>query len=137
MELQCKINVSAAAKAKIFDLWTNADKRKLWEDDLESFVIDGAIKAGGKGKMKLQGKPEMDFTIIEAIEGEAYSERYDLPFGAMIFRHRLLTEGGKSYISHSVRLEKTAVTEDDIAFLSGVFADFPITTLRIKNLLEG
>jgi hypothetical protein len=135
MELQCKTEISAAAKAKVFDFWTNEAKRKLWEDDLERLVIDGAIKAGGKGKMKLRDKPEMDFTIVEA-SSEAYSDRYELPFGTLVFSHRFLTEGGKSYLAHGVKLEKSAIGEGDLGFLSGVFADFPITTLRLKNLLE-
>ncbi|MDR0747364.1 MAG: hypothetical protein LBE89_05660 [Helicobacteraceae bacterium] len=136
MELQCKVEVGAAARAKVFAFWTDGAKRGLWEDDLERLAIDGEIKAGASGVMKLRDKPEMRFTIIEALDGEIYSERYDLPFGTLIFAHGFSTEGGKSYITHGVKLEKSSITEEDLAFLNAVFADFPIAALRLKNLLE-
>ncbi|MDR2127615.1 MAG: hypothetical protein LBP52_00895 [Burkholderiaceae bacterium] len=136
MQLQCKTDISAAAKPRVFDFWTTEAKRALWEDDLEKFTIDGAIQTGSKGKLKLQGKPEMGFTIVQAIAGQAYDERYELPFGTLVFSHRFLTEDGKSWISHSVKLEKAALTESDLGFVCGIFADFPMTLLRLKKLLE-
>jgi hypothetical protein len=136
MELQCKIEIRPAAGEKIFSYWSEEAKRKAWEDDLESLVHDGEITAGTTGRLKLAGKPEMAFTVIEAIPGESYRERYELPFGVLIFSHRLARENGKTYLFHAVELEKPALADGDLAFLSGVFADFPLTTARLKCLLE-
>jgi uncharacterized protein YndB with AHSA1/START domain len=135
MELQCKAEINAA-KDKVFHYWTSEAGRKAWEDDLEHLEFDGAVKAGGTGKMKLADKPEMRFVIVEAVEGESYRERYELPFGVLVFSHRLLNEGDKTYMTHSVVLEKAAPSENDLAFLSGVFADFPVSMTRLKKLLE-
>jgi hypothetical protein len=136
MQLECKLEINAAAKAKIFAYWTNEAKRKLWEDDLEYLAFDGAVKTGGGGVMKLSGKPEMRFTIIEAVEGKTYSDRYELTFGTLIFRHAFVTEKDKCHITHSVELKNSLTDEGDLGFLSSVFADFPATTLKLKRLLE-
>lgn len=136
MELQCKIETVAAASEKVFSYWTDEAKRKTWEDDLESLVHDGKIAAGTTGRLKLSGKPEMAFTVAEAIPGESYKERYELPFGVLVFSHRLAREGDKTYLLHAVELEKTALMDGDLAFLSGVFADFPVTAAKLKCLLE-
>ncbi|MDR2679143.1 MAG: hypothetical protein LBB51_06865 [Zoogloeaceae bacterium] len=139
MELQCKIEIRPAAGEKVFSYWTEEAKRKAWEDDLESLVHDshdGEIVAGTTGRLKLAGKPEMAFTVIEAIPGESYRERYELPFGVLILSHRLVRENGKTCLFHAVELEKPALADGDLAFLSGVFADFPVTANRLKCLLE-
>jgi hypothetical protein len=137
MELQCKIEINAAAGGKVFPYWTEETKRKAWEDDLEGLVHDGKISAGATGRLKLSGKPEMAFTVVEAIPGESYQERYELPFGVLVFSHRFFREGGKGYLLHAVELEKPILTDGDLAFMQGVFADFPLTITKLKCLLEG
>jgi hypothetical protein len=136
MELQCKMEIDAVAGEKVFSCWTDEAKRKAWEDDLESLVYDGKIAAGTTGRLKLSGKPEMAFTVIESIPGESHRERYELPCGILVFSHRLSREGGRNYLLHAVELEKPTPTDDDLAFLCGVFADFPVAASKLKRLLE-
>jgi hypothetical protein len=136
MELQCKIEVNAANE-KIWPYYADPAKRSIWEEDLESLVFDGEIKTGTTGKMKLKDMPEMRFTLTEIIEGASYCDRTDVPgMGSLFFGHRILREGGKTLIQHSVRLEKDNFSKDDLGFLGGVFADVPGAMLKIKEEVE-
>ncbi|GHU01142.1 polyketide cyclase [Alphaproteobacteria bacterium] len=136
MELQCKIEVKAAKEA-IWPYYADPSKRPIWEEDLENLVFDGEIKAGTTGRMKLKDMPEMSFTLTEVIENASYCDRTDVPgMGSLFFGHKILQENGKTYIQHSVRLEKDAFTEEDLGFLNGVFADVPESMLKIKREAE-
>jgi hypothetical protein len=136
MELQCKIAVNAA-KETIWPYYADPTKRSVWEEDLESLVFDGEIKTGTTGKMKLRDMPEMTFTLTEVIEHASYCDRTDVPgMGSLFFCHKISQENGKTYIQHSVRLEKEIFTEEDLGFLSGVFADIPDTMLKIRREVE-
>jgi hypothetical protein len=111
--------------------------RSIWEKDLESLAFDGEIKTGTTGRMKLKGMPEIMFTLTEIVEGASYCDRTDIPgMGSLFFEHRILQEKGQTYIQHSVRLEKDRFTEEDSAFLCGVFADIPGAVLQIKQEVE-
>jgi hypothetical protein len=136
MELQCKISVNAT-KENIWPYYANSAKRSAWEKDLESLVFDGEVKTGTTGRMKLKDMPEMMFTLTEVVEYASYCDRTDVPeMGSLFFGHKILQENGKTYIQHSVRLEKETFTEEDLGFLSGVFADVPGAMLKIKREVE-
>lgn len=136
MELQCTIAVKAT-KERIWPYYADPAMRSVWEEDLESLVFDGKVKTGTTGKMKLKGMPEMQFTLTEIIEDASYCDRVDIPeLGSLFFSHYILQEKGQTYIRHSVRLEKELFSENDLAFLNGVFADVPGSVLKIKNIVE-
>jgi len=136
MELQCKITVNAV-KETIWPYYADPAKRPIWEEDLENLVFDGEIKTGTTGRMKLKDMPEMPFVLAEVIENTSYCDKTDVPgMGSLFFEHKILQENGKTYIQHSVRLEKDALAEEDLGFLSGVFADVPGAMLKIKREVE-
>lgn len=136
MELSCKIEVQASAE-KIWPYYANPSLRSVWEQDLESLVFDGEVTTGTTGRMKLKEMPEMPFTLVEVIENASYCDRTDVPgAGSLFFGHKILCEEGKTFIQHSVRLEKENFSEEDLAFLSGVFADVPEAILLIKQEVE-
>ena len=136
MELICKVEVNAA-KETIWPYYADPDKWSVWEEDLENLVFDGEIKTGTTGRMKLKDMPEMPFVLAEVIENASYCDKTDIPgMGSLFFDHKILQEDGKTYIQHSVRLEKETFTEEDSGFLSGVFADVPGSMLKIKQAVE-
>lgn len=136
MELRFKVEVNAG-KGKIWPYYADPSKRYAWEDDLESLVFDGEVKTGMTGKMKLKDMPEMCFTLTEVIEEASYCDRTDVPgMGSLFFEHKITEENGKTTIAHSVRLEKETITEQDLGFLSGVFADVPGSVMKIKREVE-
>jgi hypothetical protein len=136
MELQCKVAVKSA-KETIWPYYADPAKRSVWEQDLESLVFDGEVKTGTTGRMKLKDMPEMTFTLTEVVKYTSYCDRTDVPgMGNLSFRHKILEENGKTYIQHSVGLEKETCSDEDLGFLSGVFADVPAAMLKIKREVE-
>ncbi|GHV01905.1 hypothetical protein AGMMS49521_2900 [Campylobacterota bacterium] len=136
MQLQSKLEVNAAAET-LWQYYAEASKRKVWEDDLESLVFDGEVKTGTTGTMKLAGMPKMKFVLTEVIEYASYCDRTDVPnMGSLFFEHKIVQENGRTYIVHSVRLEKEGFSEADLGFLSGVFADVPASMFKIKRAAE-
>ncbi|GHU36894.1 polyketide cyclase [Clostridia bacterium] len=136
MELQSTIEVKAA-KEVVWPYYSNPDKRAVWEEDLENLVFDGEIKTGTTGKMKLKDMPEMAFTLTEVVENAVYCDRTDVPgMGSLFFGHKILRENGKTYIQHSVKLEKDVLTDEDLGFLCGVFSDVPAAMMKIKREVE-
>ncbi|GHV12957.1 polyketide cyclase [Clostridia bacterium] len=136
MELQSTIEVKAA-KEVVWPYYSNPDKRAVWEEDLENLVFDGEIKTGTTGKMKLKDMPEMAFTLTEVVENAVYCDRTDVPgMGSLFFGHKILRENGKTYIQHSVKLEKDVFTDEDLGFLCGVFSDVPAAMMKIKREVE-
>jgi hypothetical protein len=136
MELQCKIAVNAA-KETIWPYYADPAKRSVWEEDLENLVFDGEVKTGTTGRMKLKDMPEMAFTLTEVVENASYCDRTEVPgMGGLLFRHKISQEDGKTYILHSVRLEKETFADKDLGFLSGVFAGVPAAALKIKRAVE-
>jgi hypothetical protein len=136
MELSCKITVNAAEE-DIWPYYADPTKRRVWEEDLENLVFDGEIKTGTTGRMKLKGMPEMSFTLSEVTKYVSFCDRTDIPkIGSLFFDHKILQENGKTYIRHSVRIEKEVLSEEDSGFLSGVFHDVPQAMMKIKREVE-
>lgn len=104
---------------------------------MENLIFDGEIITGTTGKMKLKDMPEMQFALVEIIENSSYCDRTDVPgMGSLYFGHKILQENRKTYILHSVKLEKDTFTREDLGFLSGVFADVPGAVMKIKQEVE-
>ncbi|MCL2625484.1 MAG: hypothetical protein FWD46_01525 [Cystobacterineae bacterium] len=136
MELKCKLTINATREA-IWPYYADTSKRSIWEEDLESLVLDGEAKAGTTGRVKLKDIPEMAFVLTEVIEYASYCDRTDVPgMGSLFFNHKISQENGKTYIQHSVRLEKETFTKEDLGFLNGVFADVPGAMMKIKQEVE-
>ncbi|MDR0870140.1 MAG: hypothetical protein LBN39_05035 [Planctomycetaceae bacterium] len=82
-------------------------------------------------------RKDVETELAEVIENASYCDRIDVPgMGSLLFDHIILQENGKTYIQHSVRLEKDIFTEEDLGFLNGVFADIPGEMLKTKREVE-
>ena len=136
MELRFKVEVNAP-KEIIWPYYANPEKRQIWEEDLESINFNGELKTGTTGTMKLKEMPEMSFTLINIIPNASYWDRTDIPgIGSIYFEHDILQEDGKTFIQHTVRLEKENPSDDDLNFLCGVFSDVPKSVMKIKKEVE-
>lgn len=130
-------------KANVKDIWemyTNFTKRRQWETDLEYIKLDGSFATGTSGFMKLEGQPEMPYTITSAVLYEKYWDRTEiLGTGiAICFGHDFTSYKNCTLVKITARLEKSTdeITEKDIQFLSQIFSDTPQSILTIKKLLE-
>ena len=126
-----------ATEEIIWPYYANPEKRQIWEEDLESINFNGELKTGTTGTMKLKEMPEMSFTLINIIPNASYWDRTDIPgIGSIYFEHDILQENGKTFIQHTVRLEKENPSEEDLNFLCGIFSDIPNSVMKIKKEVE-
>jgi hypothetical protein len=136
MELRFKVDVNASNEI-IWSYYADPAKRHIWEEDLENLNFNGELETGTTGTMKLKGMPEMSFTLTNIVPNVSYWDRTDVPgMGSIHFEHDILQENGKTFIQHSVRLEKENPSEDDLNFLCGVFSDVPKSVMKIKKEVE-
>lgn len=135
-----KFSFELAVNAKKEDVWvyySQVDQWFVWEGDLEQITLNGDFTTGQKGQMKLEGMPELAFTLVEVRENQYFSDVTATPFGNVLFDHEILENpaGGIS-LRHSVSLTDGDMTEDALAFLKQVFDDVPESVGKLKQILE-
>ena len=135
--MQLSITVPVVANPEdVWSYFTEFNKRRLWETDLEALAYDSPIAAGVTGTMKLSGMPEMPFEVVQAVPGGSFWDKTLIPGGALVFGHGIAVADGVTRITQTVRLDKASYDEDDLAFLMGVFGDTPQAAWRLKTLVE-
>lgn len=134
---QTKINASSK---EIWDMYADFTKRQQWEKDLEYIKLDGNFSTGAAGFMKLEGQPEMPYTITSAIPYQEYWDRTEIPGSGMAicFGHEFTADGNSTLLRVSARLEKATgeITDDDVLLLTQIFSDTPQSVLMIKKIVE-
>lgn len=136
MQLQFKVEVKAP-KEIIWSYYAEQSKRHIWEEDLESLNFNGELVTGTTGTMKLEGMPEMSFTLTNIVKNASYWDKTEVPgMGNIYFGHDIFEEDGRNFIQHTVKLEKETPSEEDLNFLCGVFSDVPKSVMKIKKEVE-
>lgn len=136
MEFTFKTEVNAT-KEKIWPYYSDPTRRYVWELDLENLVFNGEAKTGTTGIMKLKDMPEMQFEMIKVVDFESYWDKTDIPgMGSLLFGHDIIEEDGKTFIVHTVKLQKEIEEDKDLEFLRGVFADVPDAVMKIKDEVQ-
>lgn len=128
-----------ATSQDIWEMYTNLNKRRQWETDLEYILLNGDFATGTSGTMKLQNQPEMPYTLTSVIPQRKYWDRTEIPDAgiAICFGHEFTDMGDGTLVKISAKLEKsTAITEEEILFLAQVFSDTPQAVLTIKKIVE-
>ena len=61
-EKECSINID-----RLWDLYSNVENWKLWDEDIKTISLDGEFKVGTKGVMTMDGQDPMNFslTVVE------------------------------------------------------------------------
>ena len=61
-EKECSINID-----RLWDLYSNVENWKLWDEDIKTISLDGEFKVGTKGVMTMDGQGPMNFslTVVE------------------------------------------------------------------------
>jgi len=129
-----------ASEQDVWNMYTDFDKRRQWEKDLEYIKLDGEFSTGTAGVMKLSGQPEMVYKITSAIPYVEYWDRTEIPDAGMAicFGHEFSPDGDGILLKVSARLEKSKgeITDEDTLLLSNIFSDTPQSVLDIKRLVE-
>ena len=136
MEFSFKIKINAK-KEKVWEYYANINKWYIWEEDLKDIKLNGEFKTGSKGIMKLENMPPLEYILTSVKENKEFWDRTDIPLGSIHFGHEIFEEDRNSVsIKHTVRLESTIISEENIEFLKGIFSDVPHSMMLLKKSVE-
>ncbi|MHB9343696.1 SRPBCC family protein [Fusobacterium polymorphum] len=136
MEFSFKIKINAK-KEKVWEYYADINKWYIWEEDLKDIKLNGEFKTGSKGIMKLENMPPLEYILTSVKENKEFWDRTDIPLGSIHFGHEIFEEDRNSVsIKHTVRLESTIISEENIEFLKGIFSDVPHSMMLLKKSVE-
>lgn len=93
-----------AKKEQIWELWTDINNWKNWDQEIEKSEIFGEFKVGTKGILKPLGTPTTKFEIISCEKYKSFSDRSFLPFCKMDFIHTINENAQGLQITHRVEM---------------------------------
>ena len=136
MEFSFKIKINAK-KEKVWEYYADINKWYIWEEDLKDIKLNGEFKTGSKGIMKLENIPPLEYVLTSVKENKEFWDKTDIPLGSIHFGHEIFEEDRNSVsIKHTVRLESTIISEENIEFLRGIFSDVPHSMMLLKKSVE-
>ena len=136
MEFSFKIKINAK-KEKVWEYYADINKWYIWEEDLKDIKLNGEFKIGSKGIMELENMPPLEYILTSVEENKEFWDRTDIPLGSIHFGHEIFEEDRNSVsIKHTVRLESTIISEENIEFLKGIFSDVPHSMMLLKKSVE-
>lgn len=95
---------TTAAKAEIWNLWTDVTTWKLWDKGLKDATIDQAFTKGATGMIVPTKGSTSAFTVTEVAQQESYSFATKLP-GAQLIVRRQFVDGPNTSFRHTVRFD--------------------------------
>ena len=66
-EKECNIDID-----RLWDLYSNVENWKLWDEEVESISIEGDFAVGTKGVMTMEGQDPMNFTLTTVEEKKCF-----------------------------------------------------------------
>ena len=136
MEFSFKIKINAK-KEKVWKYYADINKWYIWEEDLKDIKLNGEFKTGSKGIMKLENMPPLEYILTSVKENKEFWDKTDIPLGSIHFGHEIFEEDKNSVsIKHTVRLESTIISEENMEFLRGIFSDVPHSMMLLKKSVE-
>ena len=122
-----------------------AGELKKMQSDYECFVphnlkdikLNEEFKTGSKGIMELENMPPLEYILTSVKENKEFWDKTDIPLGSIHFGHEIFEEDSNSVsIKHTVRLESTIISEENMEFLRGIFSDVPHSMMLLKKSVE-
>ena len=136
MEFSFKIKINAK-KEKVWEYYADINKWYIWEEDLKDIKLNEEFKTGSKGIMELENMPPLEYILTSVKENKEFWDKTDIPLGSIHFGHEIFEEDSNSVsIKHTVRLESTIISEENMEFLRGIFSDVPHSMMFLKKSVE-
>lgn len=136
MEFSFKIKINAK-KEKVWEYYADINKWYIWEEDLKDIKLNEEFKTGSKGIMALENMPPLEYILTSVKENKEFWDKTDIPLGSIHFGHEIFEEDSNSVsIKHTVRLESTIISEENMEFLRGIFSDVPHSMMLLKKSVE-
>ena len=96
---------TSATKEQIWNLWTEVDKWKNWDEEVEYSKLNGKFEVGSSGILKPKKGPKSKFVILSENKLSEFTTRSFLPLTKMDFTHKMTIKGNELYITHGVEIK--------------------------------
>ena len=100
-EFSMEINVS---KEKIWQLWTDVENWKKWDDSVEYSKISGTFENGTHGILKPVNAPKSTFRLKDVVVNRSFTSQSKLPFCTIDFIHEIVDENNCVKITHCIKI---------------------------------
>ncbi|ATZ18130.1 hypothetical protein [Mesoplasma melaleucae] len=131
MKITFKLEIKANKK-DIWEMYTNIDKRKIWEENLIDIHLDKGFQKDSKGTFELKGMPKMNMEIVEIEEFSKIVDVTNALFGKIYFKLEIIEENEKTFIKHSAEVEESVPMQ----ILLGIFSGTPEAMGKMKTYVE-
>lgn len=119
---------------RLWDMYSDISKRKIWDAGLESITLDGKFEEGSKGVQVMEDGHPMPYTLVWVDPERGFRDETLVPgVGAIYFTHEFEQTGGETLVRHSVEFnpEGRGDNVEDVKFVSQVFADVPEAVFKV------
>jgi hypothetical protein len=83
------ITASNVTPEQIWRVWSDFEKRHLWDDDIEWAKLNGEFKAGNTFIFKPKGGPKLKMHIIEATKNKSFADCFKMLFTQLCGIHTI------------------------------------------------
>ena len=103
--------INDVSPQQVWALWSNMEKRHLWDDDTEWAKMHGEFKAGNTFIFKIKGGPKLKMSITESTVNKSFTDSFKFPLATLYGIHEMIpTDFG-------LEIKTTMVTEGLLAWL--------------------
>jgi hypothetical protein len=74
---------------QIWTVWSDIDKRSIWDDDTEWAKIEGEFKTGNSFIFKVKGGPKLKMHITECTPNKSFTDCFKLPLARLYGVHQI------------------------------------------------
>jgi hypothetical protein len=124
-----------ATPEKIWNVWTNVDKWKQWDYNLEYSKLNGKFAEGATGFLKSRRGPESRF-VIDLVAKHLLVVVIDIPFSKLRITRRIYPQKSGCKFSHETSFE------GPVGFVYGLLLgkrfrrELPIVMGKVKKIAE-
>lgn len=98
-------DVTGIEPNQIWQVWSDINKRPLWDLDTEWAELKGPFKEGAVFRFKPVGGPKLSMTITECIPNKRFTDCFKIPFARMYGIHHVEKINDGSRISTTIKVE--------------------------------
>lgn len=99
------------SEQQIWAIWSDINKRHIWDSDTEWAKIDGEFAEGNCFQFKIKGGPKLKMEITECTPNHSFTDCFKMPLAKLYGIHELF------YTDSGLEIKTTILVQGPLAFL--------------------
>ncbi len=96
--------ITTAKPGTVFRIWSDVEHWPLWDVEITWAKLNGPHAVGTTGALKPVNGPRTNFTVIEVIQNQSFTDVSHLPGAKLQFIHQLAQTGDMTQVTHTVSI---------------------------------